>query len=295
METIKFEGVPRANKGGSIEITRMPLNKIKTGRNSRATVDKTEIDGLMESIKSVGLLQPIGVVKNPTGGYDIAYGNRRFLACSKLGMSHMPVIVHQSKKAADIDIKNLAENVQRKSISLTEVGRYVSLLKGEGLTTGEIAIRLGVPRGYVDTCEKAFSAVPKEFRNDLVSTPQGKAKHQEGKIPASTAMKVLSAVRSYKLDGSAERKLFKAARDDEKFEPSMIAKYARQLKGGNESFVKTQKPLKHIRLQFVITQDEYDKIQVKYVDDGPFRSVSAVMVAALMGKVSLTVNVVNDK
>ncbi len=52
MQTLTFEGVPMANKGGSVSITRMPLNKIKLGRNSRAGIDKTELDGLMESIKA---------------------------------------------------------------------------------------------------------------------------------------------------------------------------------------------------------------------------------------------------
>lgn len=281
------------NPGNKIEITKMPLNKIKLGRNSRVAVDATELDGLMESIKQVGLLQPIGVVKNGTG-YNIAYGNRRFLACSKLGYTHIAAIIHTSKKASDIDIKNLAENVQRKNISLTEVGRYVHLLTGDGMTRGEIAVRLGVSQNYVQTCEKAFGGVPKEFR-DLLVQPVGNERTAVGKIAAGTAMKIMNAVRTYQLSNKEERELYKAAKEKDDFEPKLIKKYARQVKAGHKNFVESQKPLKHVRLDFMIAQDEYDKLQVKYVDEGPFTGIRNVLKAALMGKISLNLAIINEK
>lgn len=292
MKSITFEGAPMATAGNKIEITRMPLNKIKLGRNSRAGIDKTELEGLMESIKQVGLLQPIGVVKNGTG-YNIAYGNRRFLACSKLGMSHIPAIIHTSTKTADIDIKNLAENVQRKNISLTEVGRYVHLLKGEGMTKSEIAIRLGVAVGYVTTCEVAYSQVPKEFRDDLVAIHNNQRK-APGKIAAAAAMKILSAGKSFGLNQGQEKILFAAAKKDE-FNTKLIPKYAKQIMAGNNNFLKTETPVKYVSLNFIISQSEYDKLHTKFVGDGPFNSVTAAMKASLMGKVSICLKTLSDK
>lgn len=283
-----------ASKDSEITITKMPLNKIKIGRNSRANIDKDELEGLMESIKHIGLLQPIGVVKT-AGGYDIAYGNRRFLACSKLGMTHIAAIIHTSKKASDVDIKNLAENVQRKNISLTEIGRYVKLLKGEGLSGAEIAIRLGASANYVKICEEAYSNVPAEFREDIVHSTEGKKRVAPGKIATNVALKIMNAKRSYGLTNSDEKKLFKAAKSDDNFEYRSIQKYAKQLKSGNDDFVNSTKPIKHIRLDFSISQDQYDKIQVKYVDDGPFNSVPALLKAVLMGKVALHIDILSDK
>lgn len=293
VQSLAFEGMPMSNKGQSVTIVRMPLNKIKLGRNSRAKIDKDELEGLMESIKSIGLLQPIGVVKSGTG-YDIAYGNRRFLACSKLGLSHIPAIVHTYKKTSEIDIKNLAENVQRKNISLTEVGRYVKLLKGEGMSTGEIAVRLGASRSYVETCEKAYGQVPKEFRDDLVSVVGGNSKKQPGKIPVGAAMGILNSVRTYNLDANQERKLFQAAKNADHFEPKMIPKYAKQIKSGNNNFMKTEKPVKHMRIDLMITQKHFDDLTVKYVDDGPFNSVTALLKAVLKGEKSVKIEIVNE-
>lgn len=281
-----------ATKDNEISITRMPLNKIKLGRNSRANIDKDELEGLMESIKTIGLLQPIGVVKNGTG-YDIAYGNRRFLACSKLGLTHLPVIIHSYKKASEVDIKNLAENVQRKNISLIEVGRYVSLLQGEGMTIGEIAVRLGTTRAYVMTCENAFSNVPKEFRGDIVSVV-GKQKKKVGKISSQAMTRIINVKRTHKLSPRQEAKLFEAAKKD-KFDVANVGKYAVQLKSGNDNFLETVDKVKHVRLDLIITQREYDRLWAKHVDQGIFKSLQEVLKAILAGKKSETVKIVEEK
>lgn len=294
LEQLTFEGMPMSSKGQQITILKVPLNKIKLGRNSRAKIDKDELEGLMESIKSIGLLQPIGLAKEGSN-YTIAYGNRRFLACSKLGLSHIPAIVHSNQKASEIDIKNLAENVQRKNVSLMEVGRYVGLLKKEGMTGGEISVRLGVPRYYVETAERCFASVPSEFRNSVSNVAQGK-KAEAGKIAPQTAMKILNASRTYRLDRKDEKSLFEEARSNAKFEPNMVNKYAMQLKSGETDFVKNIKPMKHIRIQFMISQDDYDKLQAKHVDDGPFSSVTAAFKAAIVGKISLAgIKILEDK
>lgn len=292
LETLTFKGAPMATKGNEVTLTRMPLNKIKLGRNSRANIDKDELEGLMESIKTIGLLQPIGVVKNGTG-YSIAYGNRRFLACSKLGYSHIPAIIHTDKKATEIDIKNLAENVQRKNIGPVEIGRYVSLLKGEGMTVGEIAVRLGAARSYVQTCLDAFSNVPKEFRNDIVIL-NGNEKRRNGKISAAAAMKINHTVRTHRLSQEHKKLLYVAARADN-FEPKLTGKYAIQLKGGNEDFLNTVEPVKHVRLDLMMTQKEFERLQSKHVDGGPFNSVSGFLKAVLQGKKSEHIKIIEEK
>lgn len=292
LETITFKGAPMATKGNEISIMRMPLNKIKLGKNSRANIDQDELEGLMESIKEIGLLQPIGVTKNGVG-YVVAYGNRRFLACSKLGLSHIPVIVHTDDRAGSIDIKNLAENVQRKNIGLTEVGRYVSLLEGEGLSVSEMAVRLGVSKGYVNSCKDAFLRVPQEFRKDIVSVTT-KSKKKPGKIAANAMTRILNASRTYHLSAEQEKELFAAARGDN-FETHMISKYAMSVKAGHRDFMSQVEPLKHIKLSFAITQKEHDRLHRKHVEDGPFRSVSALMRAILSGKKSETVKIADEK
>lgn len=281
-------GAPMAI-GSKVEVRNIPLNKIKLGRNSRLSVSKEELAGLMQSIKEQGLLQPIGVVKSGTG-FEIAYGNRRFMATSKLGLSHIPAIVHESKKRSDIDLKNLTENIQRRNISLQEAGRYIELLRGEELTVAEIAVRLGVSHGYIDSCVKAFKEVPKEFRDDLEVrvTNQKKA---PGKIAIGTARKILSAAKTFRLDSDEVKKLFHAAKSNEKFEETAVNRYASALKHGKKDFVGTVKPLRSITPSFLVTAEHADELTEKFVTNGPFKSLTGLMRAILRGEKSVKIDV----
>jgi ParB/RepB/Spo0J family partition protein len=279
-------------KNGSVQIQRMALNKIKIGRNSRMHVDAGELDGLMESIKEEGLLQPIGVMKNGTG-FEICYGNRRFMACSKLGMSHIPVIVHDKKKAHDIDIKNLTENIQRRNISLAEAGRYIQLLKGEGLKNREISVRLGVRESYIDNCLKAYSHVPAKFRDDL-EVPVPGAKVAPGKINIRDANAIVSAEKSYRLTAEQRDALFRAAKTDDSFEAKNVPKYAAALKRGAKDPLKAVRPTKQIGLRFFIDEDEFDRLTKKYVDEGPFRSIAGLAIAILKGEKNEKIKVIGS-
>ncbi len=189
--TIKGEGMARGQK---IEIKELPMNKIKIGRNSRLAVSKEDLSGLMQSINSTGLLEPIGVIKSQKhqGSYEIAYGNRRFMAFSKLGLHSIPAVIHEYKNESDVDVKNLTENVQRRNISLAEIGRYASILEGEGLGKKELAVRLGVSINYLDACLNAYKDVPKEYREDLQVQTSGSAP-EPGKISIMTAKAIVNA------------------------------------------------------------------------------------------------------
>ncbi len=278
--------------GQKIVVQKMALNKIKLGKNSRMSVSKEELNGLMQSIKQVGLLQPIGVVKNGTG-YEICYGNRRFMACSKLGFSHIPVVVHERKKESDIDLKNLTENIQRRNISINEAGRYITILNKEGLSNAEIAVRLGVEKSYVPACLRAFNETPEKFRDDLdvKVTKSGRTKHTPGKISLSTATKISSARKLYSLNHKQEEQLYTLAKTTDDFKADNIRDYARAIKEGHKNVYEAVPTLKYVTFTIAMTEDEHERLEKKYVLDGPFRSVSAACRAILSGKIHERVKV----
>ncbi len=272
-------------KTGPVTIQEISLNKIKLSKNSRMSISKDE-PGLMESIKEIGLLQPIGLVKHGTG-YEICYGNRRFLACSKLGHSKIPAIIQDEKKASDIDVKNLAENVQRRNISLAEVGRYVEILKKD-MSTKEMAVRLGVSASYIKNALGAYAEVPEKYREDLEVQHKSLGKRRiPGKISIRVANAIINVAKTHRLNKSDKEKLFEAAKHSDGFMAENIQKYAQNIKSGHDDFVTRVKPLKTMHLNFVLNEDEYDQLKAKYVDGGPFRSVSALCVAILKGEKSV--------
>lgn len=291
-QVLTIKGAPMA-KNGQIAVQNMALNKIKLSKNARISTSSEELDGLMQSIKEVGLLQPIGVVKNGSG-YDICYGSRRFLACSKLGLSHIPVIIHESKRAHDIDIKNLTENIQRRNISLSEAGRYMELLKKDGLTNSEIGVRLGVAHSYVTTCLTAYGDVPKEFRNDievrLDKNITGKV--APGKISAKVAKDIINAKKSYGLEDSDVTALFKAARGDERFSQDSVTKYAAAIKRGKKDFLDAVKPVSQVHVVFLIQDDHKEALEKKFCDEGPFKSVAHLCRAILKGEKQVKIDII---
>lgn len=260
----------------------MSLNKIKLGKNSRLNVKTSELESLMQSIKNIGMLEPIGVTKVKTG-FEVCYGNRRFLAASKLGHSKIQVIIHNDIKQSDKDVMNLAENIQRRNISVGEAGRYFSLLLKQDLSIGEIAVKLGVTSAYVRLCVTAFEEVPKAYRNKIHSSIPGKPS-TPGDISYSVGRRILSARRKHDLSRPQMAKLFKSACHDDNFDQVEIDNYAHKIKQGVQDYVK--KTIKHKTLRFnaVLTEREYDKLYIKHIDNGPFTSMRELVVAILTGK-----------
>jgi len=287
-QVLTLTGVPMAKANETVEITRVPLSKIKLSRNSRMDVSQDELDGLMQSIKEVGLLQPIGLIKKGPN-YEIAYGNRRYLACSKLGLSRIPAIVRSEKREFDVDIQNLTENIQRRNLGLAEVGRYMKLLESEGLSRPEIAVRLGVPRSYVTHCFDAFERVPKEFRNDIevrVASDKKGQTQSPGKISIRQAQAIISAKKSHRLDDKKTEALFRAAKSlGSEFKIERIHDYAGAVKAGKDP-VKQVPKHKMLHLAVLLSEAEFERLEAKHVDNGPFKSVTAVARAILSGKIA---------
>lgn len=278
-------------KDTTVMIQKVPLNKIKLGKNSRMSVSPEELDGLMNSIKEVGLLQPIGVVRRQ-GYFEIAYGNRRFLAVSKLGLSHIPAVVHDVKKESDVDLKNLTENVQRRNLSLAEVGRYCELLRKEKLSAAEIAVRLGVSKHYVMSCVQSFQNVPAEFREDL-EVQHANQKKTPGKISIGTATAIVNASKTLNLSRANQSRLYKAAKSDDRFIGTDVPKYAKALDLGHKNFLDKVKKTHMVNLQIHLTEAEHDSLYAKYVGSGPFASIAALMRAVLKGEKSVKIGVLN--
>jgi ParB/RepB/Spo0J family partition protein len=281
---------PMAVKG-SVEVLDIPLNKIKLGKNSRSTVSDDEIAGMMASIKENGLLQPIGVVKSKTTGYEIVYGNRRFLAVSKLGYSKISCVIKNNKDEKENDIQNLTENIQRRNITLTEAGRYMKLLSDQGLNPKEIAARIGVANGYVESCLRAWEDVPKKFHDKLVVKTTNDRSRIPGKITITDSRAITSASKTYALKPDQRDFLFLESMSNPEFKTENIKKYAAALSEGSKDPVKDTPQVRNIQVRGWISEKEESRLEKKYITKGPFNSMGAVLIAILRGEISERVEI----
>ena len=124
-----------------IEVDRIRAN----ARQPRRTFDDTALNGLVESIRADGLVQPI-VVRDTGDGFEIIAGERRWRAARQAGLATIPAVVRQADEREAL-ILALAENVAREDLNAVELARAYAVLADElDLSQTEIARRVGRSR-----------------------------------------------------------------------------------------------------------------------------------------------------
>jgi len=175
-----------------MEIKNIQLKDIVVEENVRLDNRDKNLVPLMESITQDGLMQPIGVRKKK-GHYEYVWGFRRMSAFKKLGKKTIPahiILDGENVNEKDAAIMNLIENLNRMDVSPFELGRKCHWLKKEGLTTPEIAIRLGLPKNKINTAIDLYSSnLPEDVKGDIVYFEPGRGNDVKttGRISASTA------------------------------------------------------------------------------------------------------------
>lgn len=164
--------VPQA--GGEVEpadgerVLSLPLESIEPNPyQPRRVFDDEALTALAESIREHGVLQPL-VVRPAPGGYQLVAGERRFRACHKAGLTHVPVVVREATDQQAL-LLALLENLQREDLGCMEEAQAYQRLASEfELTQEAIAQGVGKDRSTVANCLRLLK-LPDDVRDDLAS------------------------------------------------------------------------------------------------------------------------------
>lgn len=104
--------------------------------------DLGDLNGLAESIKSVGLLQPVIVTKDDTG-LRLQAGERRTAAARAAGLDTIPAIVIDDKEDLETILNALVENIQREDLTPLERAAGYQAALDLGLTPTTLSKRTG--------------------------------------------------------------------------------------------------------------------------------------------------------
>ena len=118
-------------------------------RQPRRVFDEEALDELVDSIREVGLLQPVVVREAEPGRYELIMGERRWRASQRAGLTEIPAIV---RATADDDLLRdaLMENLHREQLNpLEEAAAYQQLLDDFGATHEELARKVGRSRPHI--------------------------------------------------------------------------------------------------------------------------------------------------
>jgi len=116
---------------------------------ARLDIDENQLSGLADSIRERGLLQAIMVARRGDR-FLIIFGDRRYLACKKLGLTKIRATVVDADNEK-IFVDRFTENVQRVNLSpLEEALQYQGMRDELGMSIAKVALRVGKTDGTVD-------------------------------------------------------------------------------------------------------------------------------------------------
>ena len=143
----------------------------------RERFDEELLNELTESMREVGLLQPVLV--RPIGDeFELIAGERRWRAARRLGLNRIPALVRESDDAGALE-QALVENVHRSDLNaLEEAAAYQQLIEDFSLTHEAVATRVGKSRTTVTNTLRLLQlppAVQKLVRDDLLSMGHARA------------------------------------------------------------------------------------------------------------------------
>lgn len=127
-------------------IIEIDINKIEPNKKQpRKTFDEKSLIELADSIKEIGIIQPI-IVKKENDFYIIIAGERRWRAARIAKLKKVPVIVREYDELESLEI-TLIENIQREDLNpLEEAFTYKRLNEEFNLSQEDIAIKVGKSR-----------------------------------------------------------------------------------------------------------------------------------------------------
>ncbi|MGD9539905.1 MAG: ParB/RepB/Spo0J family partition protein [Methylocystis sp.] len=135
----------------------IPLSQIDEDHDQpRRLFSEEELTQLADSIRLVGILQPIVVRPSEVSGrYSIIMGARRYRAAQLAGLDAAPAFVQEG--GSPDRYAQIIENIQRDDLAAAEIADFILGRLEAGEKQADIARKLGKPRDWVSR----FAAIPK--------------------------------------------------------------------------------------------------------------------------------------
>lgn len=184
----------------STTLKEVELSKIRPNRlNPRLEVNIGRLNKLAESIKQVGLLEPL-IVRPVKDGYEVVIGERRYRASQQANLKKIPVLIRDYSDDKVVEL-NLIENVQREDLSAIEKGKVCKHLleKYPEKYPSQIALakKIGVSPDAISLWLRTVEVVPQEVQ-EFVAPSTISRKVPEGKVDYLTAVRVGRSVKEPK-------------------------------------------------------------------------------------------------
>ena len=136
-----------ARPQGSSTINEISIEQIEANPNQpRREFNDEALQDLANSIKEIGIVQPITLRQIAENRFQIIAGERRWRASQIIGLKSIPAYIRTIKDENVMELA-LVENIQREDLNAIEIAlAYEQLLSGEGMTQEKVSERVGKSR-----------------------------------------------------------------------------------------------------------------------------------------------------
>lgn len=184
----------KASNISEIEIENIEVNPYQP----RTQFDEEALEELANSIKQLGIVQPITVRELPSGKYQIIAGERRYRASIIAGKQRIPAYIRSAEDGSMLEMA-LVENIQRENLDAIEVAiSYQRLIEECNLTQEQLSEKVGKKRATITNylrLLKLSAEVQLGIRNKQIS--MGHARALLGIEDAETQLMVFNQIIKY--------------------------------------------------------------------------------------------------
>jgi len=161
----------------------IPIESIEISpANVRRAGAEEGLDELAQSIKEIGLQQPV-VVYPKDGKYYLIIGQRRYLACKKLGLEKIPALIRSINSETEAAIISFSENIHRLDLDYRDKMQVAVELLSRLRSIGKVAKALGVSSQTVKNY-LGYEGVPEQLKKMV----------DRRKISAQTALAIARSI-----------------------------------------------------------------------------------------------------
>lgn len=159
-------------------IVDLPISEIYANPTQpRTYFDQQALEGLAQSIKELGIIQPI-TVRKINDKYEIISGERRFRASQLAGLDKIPAFIRLANDQEFLEMA-LVENIQRQDLNSIEIAlTFEKLIEDIKLTQDELSKRVGKERSTITNYLRLLKLDPKiqtAIRDGNITMGHGRA------------------------------------------------------------------------------------------------------------------------
>lgn len=159
-------------------IVEVPIEDIHPNPNQpRSYFDPHALNDLAQSIKNLGIIQPVTLRKDGDR-FEIISGERRYRASKLAGLTTLPAYIRLVNDQELLEMA-LVENIQREDLDPIEVAlTYQRLLEEIGMTQENLSHRVGKERSTITNALRLLRLSPEmqdAIRSGAISSGHGRA------------------------------------------------------------------------------------------------------------------------